>query len=73
MLRTFSEQKNILNLYNPDLKMRTWPIWYEDDQPVVENAPEDPAEPVEDVADDTDHGVVMVVVDEGQPGGEYMI
>ena len=64
MLRNF-EQKNILNLYNP--------IWYEDEQPVVENAPEDPAEPVEDVADDTDHRVVMVVVDEGQPGGEYMI
>ena len=34
-------------------------------RPVIESAPEDPAEPVEDVADDSDLGKVVVVVDEG--------
>ena len=35
--------------------------------PVVECAPDDPAESVEDVADHPDHGKVVVVVDKRQP------
>ena len=35
--------------------------------PIVEEAPEYPAEAVEDVADDADLGVVVIVVDEGKP------